>query len=155
MTTIPNGNLVGRCGLYCGACVIYRAQRDDQAWRARIAERNGCAVQNVQCNGCGALAPESWGNNCKFAICLNEHGFTYCYECPEFEARSCRKYENFAKEYLEDEGVDLRANLDMIKAGKSAQWLEQMASRYTCPHCDLPTAIGAPKCHHCKRQIPS
>jgi len=30
-------NLVGRCGLYCGACIIYRAHKDSAKLRESFA----------------------------------------------------------------------------------------------------------------------
>jgi len=32
-------NLVGRCGLYCGSCLIYRAYKDSEQLRQKIAKR--------------------------------------------------------------------------------------------------------------------
>jgi hypothetical protein len=150
---MTNKNLVGRCGLYCGACTIYRIERDDQEWRKRFAERRNCAVEKVRCNGCGALTPDCWGYNCKFVKCLRGKGYEHCYECPEYETRTCEEFEKFAKSYLKEDGVDLRKNLAMIQAGKIDEWLKLSEELYTCKFCGKPTVAGAKKCHHCKREI--
>ena len=144
--------LVGRCGLYCGACNVYRAQRDDPEWRRRFAERFNCTVEQVRCEGCGGLTPDCWGFDCKILKCLRERGYEFCCECPDYEARSCEKHERIARGYAED-GVDMRANLAMIKEGKLAEWLEAAAAQYTCKFCGGPTTEGAAKCHHCGREI--
>ena len=37
-----NRNLVGKCGLYCGACGIYRAYKDGGEYRQRLADFFKC-----------------------------------------------------------------------------------------------------------------
>jgi hypothetical protein len=34
---LVNAKLVGRCGLYCGACAIYRAYKDNGEYLAKLA----------------------------------------------------------------------------------------------------------------------
>jgi hypothetical protein len=145
--------LVGRCGLYCGACSIYRAERDDPEYRKRLALRFDCPAEKVRCNGCGVLTIECWGYDCKFVKCLKGKGYKFCYECPEYEAGTCQMFEEFSKNYLEKDGVDLRKNLAMIKAGKIDEWLKESEKFYACKFCGKPTVAGARKCNHCKREI--
>lgn len=145
--------LVGRCGLYCGACVIYRAERDDPAWRRRLGEQFRCPPEKVRCEGCGALTPDCWGNDCELVRCMNEKGYVFCYECPDYDTKSCDKYEQLWRRYSEEDGVDLRRNLAVIKKGKVEEWLGECKSRFTCPHCGKPVASGARKCHHCNREL--
>ena len=144
---------MGKCGLYCGACGIYRAERDDQEWRRRMAEHFKCSVEKVRCNGCGALTLNCWGFDCKFVKCLRERRYEFCYECIDYKNRSCEKFEKFSKEYLEEDDVDLRKNLAMIKDGKVEEWLASSEKFYTCKFCGKPVTTGAKKCHHCKREI--
>jgi Protein of unknown function (DUF3795) len=153
MSDSKQNELVGRCGLYCGACVIYRAERDDPEMRKRFAERRNCPPEKVHCRGCGAVTPDCWGYDCKFALCLNEKGYRYCFECPHYDLAACEQFEEFAREYLDD-GVDLRANLTMIKKKKTAEWLKLSEKRFRCPHCRKPVVAGASKCHHCRKDIP-
>ncbi|MCK4247085.1 MAG: DUF3795 domain-containing protein, partial [Methanomicrobia archaeon] len=52
MVTMINENLVGRCGLYCGACIIYRAYKDSEELRRIIAKDNNCKPEEIRCEGC-------------------------------------------------------------------------------------------------------
>lgn len=145
-------NLTGKCGLYCGACVIYRAEKDNPEKREMIAKKVNCAVEQVRCMGCGALTPECWCYGCKLLACLKTKGYDFCYQCPEFENHSCEKYNDLAAAYLED-GEDIRANLAIIKAGFLKEWLAEQDKKYRCKNCNHPISVSDQTCPVCKHQI--
>ena len=65
-------NLVGYCGLYCGAC------------RAYLRER---------CPGCHDNAKAGW---CKVRTCCMERQYASCADCTDYaDARDCAKFSNF------------------------------------------------------------
>ena len=146
-------DLVGRCGLYCGACSIYRAYKDNGEYLVRLAKRFKCPTEKVRCEGCQILTPKCWGNDCKIVQCLRNKNYEFCYECPKYEDHSCKKYEKLAKGYLED-NVDIRANLEKIKSGKVKEWLRESRKRFRCPYCKKPLPEGAKKCYHCRKEFP-
>ena len=145
-----NRNLVGRCGLYCGACTIYRAYKDGGEYLKGRAERFKCPPEKVRCEGCMALTPECWGNDCKIVQCLRGKGLDFCYECSQYESNRCEKFGKLAADYLED-GVDLRANLERIRKGEVDKWLHESEAKFRCPECGKPLSVGArkSKCYHC------
>ena len=145
-------DLVGRCGLYCGACSIYRAYKDDGEYLIRLSKRFKCPPEKVKCEGCQVLAPENWGYDCKIVQCLRARNYEFCFECPKYEAHSCEKYKRLAKGYMED-NVDIRANLEKIKSGKVDEWLRESKKRFKCPNCKKPLPVGAKKCYHCNKEI--
>jgi len=78
---LVNKNLVGRCGLYCGACVIYRAHKDSKQLQRKIAEQEKCKPEQIRCEGCQTASTngwdekgEEWGKNCKIFKCLEAKG---------------------------------------------------------------------------------
>ena len=59
-------NLIGRCGLYCGACDIHRAYIDkDQEKQKRMAKYFKCKPSQICCHGCQNLDQKSWSTDCK------------------------------------------------------------------------------------------
>lgn len=150
---MTNNTLAGRCGLYCGACSIYRAERDDPEYRKRLALRFNCPPEKVRCRGCGDLTPECWGFDCKFVKCLKKKGHKFCFECSDYENRSCEMFEKFSSDYLQEDGVDLRKNLSLIKQGKVDEWLRHSEEFYTCRFCGKPLIAGAKSCRHYKKEI--
>jgi hypothetical protein len=153
--SLVNRNLVGRCGLYCGACGIYRAFKDGGEYRLRLADVFKCPPDKVRCEGCQVLTTQCWGNDCKIVRCLNAKGLQFCYEFLDYERRTCEEFEKFSKEYLKDDDVDLRANLMRIKVGDFDEWLKETKEKYRCSYCGepLPTRSFKKKCYHCGKQI--
>ena len=150
---LSNYELIGKCGLYCGACTIYIAQRDNVSFRNKLASNFNCLPEQVKCNGCGSLSSECWGNGCDIVKCINTKGYKFCYECDEYFNNSCKKFDSLANRYFENSNVDLRSNLKMIEAGEIETWLEKSKSRFTCNSCKNPIVSGAKKCHHCNCDI--
>lgn len=146
-----NRNLVGRCGLYCGACAIYRAYKDNGEYQEILANHFKCPPEKVRCEGCMALTPECWGYDCKIVQCLRNKGLQFCHQCNEYENEKCEKFEKLAMPYLEEDGVDLRANLERIRKGEVEEWLRESEEKYRCPVCGKPLSTGAMqrKCYHC------
>lgn len=145
-------NLVGKCGLYCGACSIFRAQRDNPRLREAIANGVKCSVDAVRCQGCGGLTTECWCYGCKILACLKKKQYDYCYQCNEFVVRSCSLYQKLADDYQEA-GEDIRKNLLMIKQGKVNEWLKEQELKYSCPSCHQPISVWDEKCYHCDYQL--
>lgn len=67
-----NAELVGNCGLYCGACKSYLDEK---------------------CKGCHENSRATW---CKIRSCCMEKQITTCAECAEFpDPSECKKFNNF------------------------------------------------------------
>lgn len=151
-----NKNLVGRCGLYCGACIIYRAYKDSEQLRKNVAEREKCKPEDIRCEGCqtvltdGWNIEETWGKNCKIIMCLESRGLKYCYECDVYP--NCERFHEIADSCLKD-GENLMENLNKIKTGKVEEWLEAEDKKWRCQKCRKPIAMHLTECHWCGAKI--
>jgi len=148
---LVNKNLVGRCGLYCGACTIHRAYKDDEEYLKKLAEHFKCPSEKVRCEGCMALTPECWGYDCKIVQCLRNKGLEFCFQCSEYKDDTCERFGRIARRYLEEHEVDLRANLERIMKSQMEEWLQECEQKYKCPACQKPLSLVAikRKCYHC------
>ncbi len=148
-------NLIGRCGLYCGACAIFRAYKDKGEYLQRVAKFFRCPPEKVKCEGCQALTPDCWGTNCDIVNCLETKGFEFCYQCFEFSAGSCEKYERLAEGYLKEDHISIRTNLERIKAGDAEDWLIESKRKFSCPQCGKPLSTHSriTKCYHCDAEL--
>jgi len=155
---MANKNLVGRCGLYCGYCSIYRAYKDGGKFREEVAKRNNCRLEDVKCEGCQTIGDDSWsqeekwGKNCKILRCLNAKKNRFCYECNEYA--TCQKYDEFAKLCLLI-NVDVRKNMQTIEEGKTEEWLMKQEKKWRCSKCGNPVAnsVEVDDCHWCGHKL--
>ena len=158
VTILVNRNLAGRCGFYCGVCEIYRAYKDSEKLREKVAKKHGCSPDDVKCEGCQAVDicgwshDKQWGANCKILECLNSKGLKFCFECDKYD--TCELFSSFAEICLKS-GIDLRKNLQMIKEGKIEQWLLEQDKKWRCPNCGKPVIVSPDykTCHWCGYQL--
>jgi len=152
-----NKKLVGRCGLYCGACVIHRAYKDSEKLRRAIAEENNCKPEEIRCEGCQTVltdgwdvANQEWGKNCKIVKCLEAKGLNFCYECDKYP--DCEKFQEIADGCLKH-GENLMKNLDKIKTGRVEEWLKEEDKKWRCPKCRRPISMHSTECHWCGTEV--
>ena len=69
-----NENLIGYCGIYCGACLSFKSGK---------------------CDGCRVISPKSAVvyKACKVKPCCVENGFFTCADCTIYASvKECKKY---------------------------------------------------------------
>ncbi len=136
-------NLVGRCGIYCGACPVYLGARgNDEAARYAL-EQWKVGEDQLRCEGCQGLTPECFGNGCGYRDCME--GYEYCSRCPE---HPCERFDKF-EEWFNELGESLEENLRRIDAGEAEDWLGEQAERWRCPGCGEPFFWTQERCHSC------
>jgi len=153
-----NKNLIGRCGLYCGTCPIYRAYKDSKELQGKLSEKYGCLPEEVRCEGCQALSTypwtyeKQWGSNCKIVKCLNANKLIFCFECSDYN--TCKKHTKLAESCSGLE-MDLRANLQMIQEEKDEEWLLEQDKRWRCTKCGNPIIVSYKflHCHWCGNKL--
>jgi hypothetical protein len=78
--------LVAPCGLYCGACPLYMAGKDEKMAQA-ISQKFSIPIEAAKCIGCrpakGAPTP-CRGQKCATYSCAEEKGSFTCVECDDF-----------------------------------------------------------------------
>ena len=157
MTALVSKNLAGRCGLYCGACIIYRAYKDSEELRRTVADREKCKPEDIRCEGCQTVLSngwnvegQEWGKNCKIVKCLEAKGLDFCYECDTYP--NCEKFRGIA-EWCLKKGENLVENLDKIKAGNVEEWLEEEERKWRCQKCGKPVSMDLTECHWCGAKL--
>ena len=151
-----NHALVGRCGLYCGSCMIYRAYKDSEKLRQLIAERVNCRSKDIRCEGCQTVPTygwdvqdQQWGKNCKIVKCLEARGLQFCYECEAYP--NCEKFQEIFKSELKH-GENLMENLERIRTGDVEKWLEKEEKKWVCRECGKPIS-DCEECHWCGAKL--
>jgi hypothetical protein len=149
--------LVTVCGLYCGACALYRALHESDPVRKTemlnaMAGRFGSPAEALECEGClggGKLAP--YCLNCQILHCANNReGVTRCADCPDFP---CDLVTSFKNDGIRHHAEVFDSIRDQQKIGVPA-WLKKQEERWRCPQCGTPSSWYARVCDKCGTQQP-
>ena len=146
--------LISKCGIYCGACYVYRAFKDGGKMLDETAMKLSVPREKVKCKGCLGPAEDLWRNclTCHISTCLKEKGLGFCYECPAFEDTSCLKYERLRQGTLR-RGENTKEALLRIKAGDAEGWLKEQDRKWRCPGCGNPVWWEQKVCYGCGQSI--
>ena len=138
---MKNRNLVGRCGIYCGACFAYRGNVSKKAIELRNElkkerfRRIATAFEwvgdwsqftrwlywlsKLKCDGCQAGGGWPW---CPVRKCSQKKGFISCAEC---EQMPCERLEWITRRYKR---WNLQ-NLERIREVGIDRWLTEQARK--------------------------
>jgi predicted RNA-binding Zn-ribbon protein involved in translation (DUF1610 family) len=150
-------SLVAVCGLYCGACTLYRVRRDNNPQRLEevlqtLRQRGQEWTDDVDCDGClsgGRLTP--YCRECKMRLCAAEKtGVTRCSDCPDFPCALVNDFNNDGVRH-HAEVID---NLYHIRELGAEVWLKEQQDRWSCPQCGTSMDWYARTCFQCEAEQP-
>ena len=144
---------LSRCGIYCGACYVYRAERDCGEFIREVAGWQKVDLNEVRCNSCFAVDEEKWPNcrQCNIKYCIEEKGYVYCHECDKFWDYSCEQFNNL-EAFCSKREEAIKENLIKIMIDAS-KWLEEQKKKWRCSSCGKPYSWYEEICHHCGKKL--
>lgn len=151
MADSPDLSLIGRCGMYCGACAVYLAGREGGELRRKMAKKLGIPEEKVGCEGCGRLLSTRNIKICDILRCLESSGRSFCFECESYHQENCEHFEKIFSSHIEKDGLNLRVNLKKLENSTPERWLEENSRKWVCQSCGSRVTIGATKCHRCEK----
>ena len=144
-------DLAGVCGLYCGACSMYRSRVDGNTRRLdKIIQSRQMKPEDAVCQGCGAEVRSLYCRNCQLRQCAVDKGFTTCAQCPE---APCPKLTAFNNDGIEHHNGVLDSIRRQQEIGLDA-WLADQQSFWRCPNCGAPTDWYTSWCFRCSAEVP-
>lgn len=139
--------LAAVCGLYCGVCGIYIADRNnDLKFKEKLAPVYGVGSDDIKCKGCLSDEPGLFCKTCSMKSCALEKGFEGCHECGDFP---CDFINNFPIPV--GKKVIMRAVPARRELG-TAKWIEEEEKRYHCK-CGASLFRGAKRCRECREPV--
>lgn len=117
---IQRFELLGICGVYCGACTTFRAYNDADKELIDWEIKMGMPRDEIICKGCRSGFVNKWCSQCKFRKCVKNKGVDNCFECQLFP---CKKLVDFSKTRAHRQLG--RRNLVQLKGGNFEEWLRQ------------------------------
>jgi hypothetical protein len=166
---IRNKELRAPCGIFCGACAIYIATRDDsEKFRAIISSIWKTKPDETKCFGCMQTDPPKklfgFCKQCAIRNCVRSKGFYSCNQCEQWPCDIIEKGD-FAKEVpspiiksvlrVMKRAIPLwRAKVaDYGDEKGSEEWARAECERYHCPSCGKPLYRSAQHCRACRTPV--
>ncbi len=133
---MPDKMLVGVCGIYCGACLLYRAYKDRDVALTEYLTKRGVPEEGVKCEGCTSATVSPTCAHCDIRDCAKQKGIVFCYECKELP---CSKLTEFSQERAKKDNLPHLSlcigNLNALKQTSYEEWLRTQEERWSCKSC--------------------
>ncbi len=156
---LRNRELMAPCGLYCGACGIYIANRDgNDKFRTVMGNLYGTKPEETVCQGCMQAEPRQlygYCRSCTIRDCVRSKGLYSCHQCAEWPCAMIERFPLATGLRVMKRAVPLwRAKVAELgdEAG-SVAWARAECERYHCPACGYPLFRGAQRCRQCKAEV--
>lgn len=144
-----DAQLAGVCGIYCGACPIYRAWVEQDVPRLESLARSlGVPVARVMCTGCRAPATFCFGGDCEIKRCAQAKGVAFCAQCSEFP---CVRIERLSRRA--PHCAEVLENVPRIREVGWYEWLREQDAHWRCPACGAKSGFGDDVCCACGRPL--
>jgi hypothetical protein len=145
------GQLGAVCGLYCGACTIYRLthdidRKDKEVALKAMSERMKAPVEEIHCEGCLSDDVMFFCRRCEMKKCAtSKPGVIRCSDCVDFPCEIITKFNN---DGVAHHGECLK-NVRRQKKIGIEEWLEEEYERVRCQYCGVSLDWYARVCHRC------
>jgi len=136
--------LAAVCGLYCEACTLFIATKEDPERLKGLAKRFQLSEEAVKCYGCRSAKRGPYCEKCKMFSCAAERGIDFCVECAEYPCGDLKQFQSEMPHRIE-----LWDNLEQIGAVGYEQWLKDIRWNYTCPQCRSINSAYDSNCRKC------
>ena len=143
-----NKELIAACGLYCGACGVYLATKENDSDKILYyAVALNQTYEDTLCDGCGAKRKSLHCTKiCTFVNCKQEKGVNNCVDCYEFPCESLKDFKSKMPHRAE-----IFESLKHMKEVGGDDWLKEMQEFFTCKQCKTANSsyhISCRKCGH-------
>ncbi len=142
---VPDKTLAAVCGLYCPACSLFIATREEPQRLPALAARMGRTVDEVTCEGCRSSKRSFYCRDlCTMKSCAETKGVEFCSQCDAYPCETLKTFQAAAPHRRE-----LWSSLERIKVVGWQVWSREMAAFYACPSCGLLGSAYDLKCRSC------
>jgi len=140
----PDKTLAAVCGLYCEACSLFIATKEDPERLKGIAARYQVSEEAVRCYGCRSEKRGPYCMECRMRVCAAQRGIDFCIECAEYPCDDLMQFQSERPHRIE-----LWDDLKRIGAVGYRGWLREAGENYRCPRCGSTNSAYDLKCRKC------
>jgi hypothetical protein len=137
--------LAAVCGLFCPACHVFIATKENPEKLAMMAQRYQRSLEELQCNGCRSAKRCFYCETmCFMAKCAAGKGVEFCGDCKEYPCKGLKEFQALAPHRIEL----WKSHARRKEAGLEA-WYAEMIGHYSCPQCRTINSAYDLKCRKC------
>ncbi|MCX5666862.1 MAG: sigma-70 family RNA polymerase sigma factor, partial [Candidatus Omnitrophica bacterium] len=153
-STVGTLNLLGYCGLFCGACYHCRAVFINGQHIMQEAALKGKDLSTFTCLGCRSnkLYMHPGCAECAIRACAQSKGLLHCALCEEYP---CERLKEFQQDPDHIHHFDIFSNLQALKEEGPGAWLEKQERLWTCQTCQTPFSWYDQLCPNCHSPVNS
>jgi len=157
---LADRSLMAPCGLYCGVCGVYLANRNgDAKFKARLGALYGSTPEETECRGCMQPEPPDclygYCRVCPIRDCVRRKGFYSCHQCGDWPCALITGFPLATGRRVMARAIP-RWREEVARHGPGAgdaAWARAEAERYHCPHCGEALFRGAQRCRSCRAGV--
>lgn len=136
--------LAAVCGLYCEACTLFIATKEDPERLKLLAARFQLSEEVMKCYGCRSAKRGPYCQTCKMFSCAAERGIEFCCDCEDYPCNDLKQFQSERPHRIE-----LWDDLERIRDLGFKHWIKEIKSNYTCPKCQSINSAYDLKCRKC------
>ncbi len=143
--------LLGYCGLYCGACTRYNALLPGGMQVLEDAITKGYIRREGNCTGCRGKSESMYYHCyiCEIKKCAINQETEHCGLCASFPCERIIEFQNQGYSIHHKEVIE---NLNELKDKDSKKWLEDQQKKWTCT-CGKHFSWYEDSCSNCGNKL--
>lgn len=146
-TNVPVFQEDSYCGLYCGACELFIATKENRL--SELASERNMSVDDLECYGCKSKKTSIYCGKCEIKNCNLNISTEFCCNCDEFP---CIKIKNFSLEPYSHKN-EVIENLDYIGNSGKQNWIEKQKEKWSCKVCGTRFSFYSNNCRVCGSKV--
>jgi len=149
-------DLIAPCGLYCGACSVRFASKQNDSKllnmiSASVKEYLGhpVEIEDLRCEGCLSDVVAVMCRECQIRDCVLSKGLIHCSQCSEVP---CQKIIDFKNDEMVHHN-EVVENINRHKAVGATEWELEQEKRWRCENCGEAVHWYANVCKSCGEAV--
>ena len=144
--------LLGACGLFCGACNHYRASFPEGEHLQKSTNPKKLSLEKYTCKGCHSnnLYIHQGCVDCKIRICAENKEIQHCGMCKEFPCDILIEFKNDGRIHH----LYIFENLQELNTMGIEKWLKQQKQTWKCK-CGYEYSWYEESCNNCGSNLKS
>ena len=149
---MEKNQILGACGLYCGACNHYRFSFTEGEHLLRDSNPKNLTYDKFTCRGCHSDKSEMLPGcaGCKIRECSKKKKISHCGSCNEFPCKLLTDFKNDGRIHHQY----ILKNLQELNTKGVEQWLIEQENRWKC-ECGYNYSWYEESCYNCGMKLNS